>query len=318
MNLRNRLAAVLAASSLAMAVGAVALAGPPTYTFNVVKSANPSAVPPSGGTVTFTIAVDNTGTGHFTQVIVADSMAGCTAVLSSGDTDADGNLDDNETWNFTCTVTNVTPGMSNTATVNGCHSSGPCNNTTHDAQDIDTVTLTEGPEVTQPPATDPPATDPPATDPPATDPPATDPPATDPPATDPPATDPPATDPPATDPPATDPPATDPPATDPPATDPPATDPPVTDPPVTDPPATPDPTDDVSGESDDPQVTPEPTDDVSGESDGPAATQASTDALGASSSRPADTTWMLVLSLGLLLASIVVVSPPEAIRRRNR
>ncbi len=115
------------------------------------------------------------------------------------------------------------------------------------------------------------------------------------------ASQPPATDPPATDPPATDPPATDPPATDPPATDPPATDPPATDPPNTDPAAT---------------ATPAFGGDVDDDVD---ATEPSTDTLsGEGTSRPADRSWMLVVALGLLLASIIVITPSSTAAREDR
>jgi uncharacterized repeat protein (TIGR01451 family) len=273
MNIRNRLAALFAAGALVMTVGAVALAAPPSYSISVDKTA--TAAPPSGGTVTFTVAVDNTGSGHLAQVNVSDTMAGCTLSAPSGDLDTDGNLDENETWTYTCSVSDVTPGMSNTATVNACHSAGTCNNSSHDATGTDTVTVEEGAEVTSPPATEPPATEPPATEPPATEPPATEPPATEPPATEPPATEPPATEvPPSFA-----------------------------------------PSQDQGGESDAPSAN--PTQDQGGESDAPNATQASTDTIGGgSSTRSGDTTWMLILALSMLLASVLLASPSKAVRKR--
>lgn len=102
----------------------------------------------------------------------------------------------------------------------------------------------------------------------------------------------------ATQPPATDPPVTDPPVTDPPVTDPPATDPPVTDPPVTDPPNSSD---------------PDPTGDQAG------ATDPSTDTIdaGVGSARVPDKTVMLVIALGMLLASLILVTPAQPIRKRR-
>jgi hypothetical protein len=278
MNVRNRLAALFAAGALVMAVGAVALAAPPSYSISVDKQANPTAVPPSGGTVVFSVVVDNTGSGHLAQVNIVDSMVGCTLGAPSGDTDADTNLDATETWTYQCTVNNVTPGMSNTATVNACHSAGTCNNSSHDAAGSDTVTLLTG-SPTSPPVTDPPVTDPPVTDPPVTDPP-----------------------------------VTDPPVTDPPVTDPPVTDPPVTDPPVTEAPTFA-PSQDQGGESDVPTF--QPSQDQGGESDNPDASQPETDTvLGNDATRPSDTTWMLVIALGMLLASILLASPSKAVRNR--
>src|SRR5215218_3037285 len=65
MNPRNRLAALLAAGALVMALAAVASAGPPTYGISLTKSANPANVPVGGGTVVYTVAATATGTGFF-------------------------------------------------------------------------------------------------------------------------------------------------------------------------------------------------------------------------------------------------------------
>jgi len=275
MNVRTRIASLLAAGAMIMAVGAVS-AAPPTYTINLTKSANPANVPPSGGTVVYTVAVVATGTGSFGTVTVNDGMAACTLGARTGDTDSDGNLDPGETWSYSCTVNNVTPGTQNTASVIACHnSSGSCNQANQDASDTDMITVGEGPAVTQPPATQPPATDPPVTDPPVTDPP-----------------------------------VTDPPVTDPPVTDPPVTDPPVTDPPVTDPPATQAPA----------SAAATPTFDAGVEDDGdtPDETEPSTDAIGGDGeARPSDRSWMLVIALGMVLASIVIITPSTAIRQHR-
>jgi hypothetical protein len=182
MNARTRLAALLAAGSLVMALAAVTSAAPPTYSVSLTKSANPANVPSSGGTVVYTVSATATGTGFFGTVSVDDGMAGCTLGAPAGDTDTDGNLDPGETWAYSCTVNNVMPGDQNTATVNACHNgSGACNQGSHDATATsNTVTVGQGPDITQPPATQPPATQPPATQPPATQPPSTGEPTTDP------------------------------------------------------------------------------------------------------------------------------------------
>jgi len=147
MNARTRLGALLGAASLVFAIASVAFAAPPTYTISVDKQANPTSVPPSGGTVTFTVSVQATGSGHFLAVAVSDSLAGCTVTGPTGDTGSDGKLEPGgETWVYSCTVNNVTPGTTNVATVNACHSAGVCNNASHDAQGTDSVTLTEGAE----------------------------------------------------------------------------------------------------------------------------------------------------------------------------
>ena len=289
MNARNRLAALLAAGSLVMAAAAVTTAAPPTYGVAVVKSANPTSVPSSGGTVVYTVAVHATGTGFFGTVAVNDDMAGCTLGAPAGDSDLDGNLDPGETWSYTCTVVGAMPGDQNTASVNACHNgSGACNQTTHDATATsNTVTLGLGPDVTAPPATLPPTT-PPDTAPPATLPPTT------PPDTAPPATLPP-TEAPATLPPATLPPTT-PPDTAAPATVPPSTA-PGTDAPAAS--ATAEPT---AGVGDQVDVTP-PSSDT---------------AIGGGTAQPTDRSWMLVLALGMLLASILVVNPARPVREDER
>lgn len=158
MHKRTRLAALFAAAGLAAMASSVAIAAPPTYFIDVSKTADPAVVPPSGGTVEFTVWVTATGTGFFNVVIASDPLAGCTlgaAVETSGDGDA--KLEPGETWTYSCTVSNVTPGTENTATVNACHDQSVCTST-HDATDTGSVTVGQGPEVTSPPATEPPAT----------------------------------------------------------------------------------------------------------------------------------------------------------------
>ena len=254
MNARKRLAALLAAGSLVMALAAVTSAAPPTYAVSLTKSANPASVPSGGGDVVYTVAATATGTGFFGTVTVDDALTGCTLGAPTGDTDADGNLDPGETWSYTCTV-NVTPGTQNTASVNACHNgSGACNQASHDATATsNTVTIGLGPDVTPAP----------------------------------------------TAPPVTAPPVTAPPVTAPPVTAPPVTAPPATGPVITEAPATANPTADVGVDTD---ATMPRSDTVVG---GPAA-------------RPSDRSWMLVIALSLLLASIIVISPARSAREEQR
>jgi hypothetical protein len=95
------------------------------------------------------------------------------------------------------------------------------------------------------------------------------------------------------------PPVTEPPVTEPPVTEPPVTEPPVTEPPVTDaPPST-------------PESTPDPTLDNAGLTQAPTDTDA-----GATKPMGSQRTIMLVLALGMLLASLILVTPPRPARQR--
>jgi len=145
-----------------------AIADPPTYTISVTKTANPPAVPTAGGSVDFTVSVTATGTGFFQTVVVSDTMAGCTVTGPAVDTGSDGKLSPGETWAYTCTVANVHPNDSNTANVTACHGTGACT-TVHDASGSDTVTLSQGPDVTEAPPTEAPPTEAPPTEAPPTE-----------------------------------------------------------------------------------------------------------------------------------------------------
>lgn len=154
MNKRSRLAALVGAGILTFAMVGAASAVKPEYGINVTKTANPANVAAAGASVTFTVWVENTGTGFFQVVDVADSLGGCTlgAPVATGG-DSDGNLEENETWAYSCTVAGVTPGTSNTATVKACHSGGACDVGDANGADDVTVTLT-GAGATGQPGTD--------------------------------------------------------------------------------------------------------------------------------------------------------------------
>jgi hypothetical protein len=143
--MRTKLGALLGAGGLLLLAASATIAAPPTYTISVSKTASPASVPVSGGTVAFTVWVTGTGTGFFQTVSVTDPLAGCTIgakVETSGD--ADDKLEQGETWSYSCTVNNVTPGTENTATVHACHNVSTCNQDAHDAQGQGAVTVTEG------------------------------------------------------------------------------------------------------------------------------------------------------------------------------
>ncbi|HVE26115.1 MAG TPA: hypothetical protein VNC22_11950 [Sporichthya sp.] len=135
------LGALMGAGLLTFAVAGAALAGAPTYTFDVTKTADPATVPVGGASVTFTISVHNTGTGFFQVINVADDMVGCTPAGPVTDAGSDGNLTAGETWDYTCTVAGVMPDTTNTATVDGCHDGGGCNQASHDFQAQGQVTV---------------------------------------------------------------------------------------------------------------------------------------------------------------------------------
>lgn len=140
MEKRRAIGALVGAGVLAIAAAGSALAAQ-TYSITVTKTASPSSVPVGGADVTFTVWVQNTGTGALHTVNITDSIGGCTLAFAGGDTDANGNLDAGETFSYTCTVTGVTPGTTNTATVNACHNNSDCNQAAHDAAGQGQVTV---------------------------------------------------------------------------------------------------------------------------------------------------------------------------------
>jgi len=144
MSKRGRFGALAGALLLTFAVANVA-AAKPGFSIQVTKTASPMTVPASGGTVTFTVWAKNTGDAFFQVVNVSDSLAGCTLGAASGD-DGNGKLDPGETWSWSCTVTGVTPGTTNTATVDACHDNGGCKEGTGesgaDAHGTASVTIT--------------------------------------------------------------------------------------------------------------------------------------------------------------------------------
>jgi|GEM_PF-4319303 hypothetical protein len=173
MTRRTKLAALFAAAGLLSMATSAAIAAPPTYFISVTKTANPPAVPTAGASVDFTVSVTATGTGFFQTVVVSDTMAGCTVTGPSGDTGSDGKLSPGETWTYTCTVANVHPGDSNTANVTACHGTGACT-TVHDASGSGSVTLDQGPDVSEAPPTEAPPTEAPPTEAPPTEAPPTE------------------------------------------------------------------------------------------------------------------------------------------------
>jgi uncharacterized repeat protein (TIGR01451 family) len=79
----------------------------------VEKIVEPPVVP-SGGSVTFTVNVVNTGDTPLTNVVVTDSR--CTLTFVGGDENGNSVLDPAETWTYTCVIEGVTEDFSNGAT----------------------------------------------------------------------------------------------------------------------------------------------------------------------------------------------------------
>lgn len=93
--------------------------------------ANPSVLSATGGTVTYTYTVSNTGNEAVAAVFVQDSVCGLAKYIS-GNTNENAFLESNEVWTFRCT-TNLSRTTQNSATVNGYTSSGVTVRTTAEA-----------------------------------------------------------------------------------------------------------------------------------------------------------------------------------------
>jgi len=103
---------------------------------DVNKTASPSTVN-QGGTVNFTIEVKNTGTEQLKDVVASDDK--CTLSAPSGDTNNNSRLDTNETWVYTCSVTNIQNSFRNAVSVTAKESSS---NLTVTGSDFVDVTVT--------------------------------------------------------------------------------------------------------------------------------------------------------------------------------
>lgn len=94
----------------------------PSTTLSITNGDGPISVP-VGTPVTLTFAETNDGDVDLTSPSV--TVDNCTAVYSSGDADADGELDVGETWTFTCQVdTSVAGSTTYTATGSGFDPAG--------------------------------------------------------------------------------------------------------------------------------------------------------------------------------------------------
>ena len=139
MNGRKGIGALIGAALLTFGLAATAFAAAPEFHVSATKTADPPTVPAGGGDVTFTITVTNTSIGNggsadFKTVVVLDDMPGCAATLSGPTGNgAPDTLAIGDSWTYTCTVSGVTPGTTNTATVNACkdNSIEACNNGQH-------------------------------------------------------------------------------------------------------------------------------------------------------------------------------------------
>lgn len=150
---KRKLGVLAGAFLLTFAVAGPTVAAPKAYDLTVAKSADKTSLPVGGGTVVFTIAVTNTGTGAFHGVAVSDSKCSPVAFSSSSDGSdpgANGNsafLQPGEWWKFTCSWAFTASGTyTNTATASGCGdgSTDQCNQGAHaDASATsNTVTIT--------------------------------------------------------------------------------------------------------------------------------------------------------------------------------
>jgi uncharacterized repeat protein (TIGR01451 family) len=88
-----------------------------------VSKTPPTQVVLTGGTATFTVTATNSGNVDLDPVSISDPQ--CTTLTGPTGDDGDGILNPAESWDWTCTVTNVTAGFTNTATVTGTPPSGP-------------------------------------------------------------------------------------------------------------------------------------------------------------------------------------------------
>ncbi|MDY7077908.1 MAG: hypothetical protein SXV54_13415, partial [Chloroflexota bacterium] len=102
-------------------------------TIEIAKTPDAQTVP-SGSTVTFTIAITNTGDAILSDVTISDSLApNCGKAV--------GTLTTGNGLTYTCTITDVTADFTNSATVTGTPPVGP------DVSDTDTASVyVEGPE----------------------------------------------------------------------------------------------------------------------------------------------------------------------------
>jgi hypothetical protein len=140
----RRLGGLTCVVALALALAPAAMAVPPEYSIAVSKTADPLVVPAGGGTVTYTVTVENAGTGFLQVVNLEDSDCTLTGpTYTTGDDDD--KLEAGEVWTYTCSVDDVTPPHTNTVTVNACHDGSPdgCNNESHNASAENGVTVTE-------------------------------------------------------------------------------------------------------------------------------------------------------------------------------
>lgn len=83
----------------------------------LVKAADPTIVPATGGSVTYAYTVTNPGEVGITKINLVDNKCDSPAYVS-GDIDGNGRLDRAETWIYTCTTFITVPTI-NTATVDG-------------------------------------------------------------------------------------------------------------------------------------------------------------------------------------------------------
>lgn len=108
-----------------------------TPTAGISLSKDPAAqTVVTGGTASFTLVVDNTGTVDLTNVILTDGL--CTTLSGPSGDDGDFVLEPLEIWTYSCTVTPVSADFTNTASVVGTPPTGPAVSVT-DSATVDVV-----------------------------------------------------------------------------------------------------------------------------------------------------------------------------------
>lgn len=101
-------------NDLANATVAVNTVNTPAVSINVTP---PVQTVNSGGTASFTIDVSNIGAFDLINVVITEDICDVAPVLTGGDTDTDGELDQGEVWTYTCDATNIIASAVGTFTV---------------------------------------------------------------------------------------------------------------------------------------------------------------------------------------------------------
>lgn len=94
---------------------------PPSVVIALTKTAVPSDLPPSGGSVAYSYAVTNPGDVPLSEIFISDDKCAPLSYVS-GDANSDQKLDKSESWAYSCEKV-LTETATNTATVTGKYGS---------------------------------------------------------------------------------------------------------------------------------------------------------------------------------------------------